>query len=41
MSCTRGLGCPDVALPYRGWKDCTADESCDACAGRITWVCGS
>lgn len=39
MSCTLGVHCPGVALPHRGWRDCTAGDGCDACAGRIVWTC--
>lgn len=41
MSCTRGQDCLGVALPHRGWRDCTGGDRCDACAGRLIWTCGS
>jgi hypothetical protein len=40
MSCTRGLNCPGVALPHRGWIDCDMHGPCAHCEGPpVTWVC--
>lgn len=40
MSCSRGLNCPGVRLPHRGWGDCDRFGPCSFCAGPpVTWVC--
>lgn len=40
MSCSRGVHCPGVALPHRGWADCTVYGPCAHCAGPpVQWLC--
>ncbi|MCQ4046702.1 hypothetical protein [Streptantibioticus rubrisoli] len=40
MSCSRGLDCPGVALPHRGWADCDLYGPCAHCEGPpVVWLC--